>query len=127
MKKMIVKKKTCECAIEHWDFQYIKYFTLILLIVNVMNVFFSILFNIFTKKIRYFLMSIGAILLVFNIIYIVAIFKYLNRTKDCKCSKSWEEKLLRGYSIYLIILYSIVFMTLFIFIYSISRAKLKKS
>ena len=47
---------------------------------------------------------------------------YLKKTESCNCSKSWEEKLLRGYSIYLIIVYSLL-----IFIYSISRIIKKKS
>ena len=101
---IIISNKICKCATNYWDFQYIKYATSILILFNVYN----LLFNILTpKKINVRYVVISSIVTIANILYIVAIFTYLNRTKDCKCSKRWEEKLLHGYGILLIVMYTI--------------------
>jgi len=111
-----IEKKGCGCASSNWDFQYIKFFTIALAIIYILNFIWRLSLTKFYRREFLFL---TLVLLAGNLIYIYAIFKYLKRTKKCKCfqNKPWQEKVLFGYGTFLVVIYIslILSMTLLLF------------
>ena len=114
-----VSKKKCKCALGVWDFNYIKYYTVFLLLFNILYLFFNV------KRLVTTFYPLLIIIFGLNILYIYTIFKYLSRTEDCKCSKSWVEKVMKIYGIIQAILISISIIGT-IFIFSVLRNVLRK-
>ena len=109
-----LRSKNCKCAINNWDYKYIFYYTIIIILVNTVNIFYSLFTN---KKFYSSYLIFTGIVIILNIIYIVSIFKYLKRTKDCICSQNWKKKILKGYGILLITIYSLLIIISLILIY----------
>lgn len=102
---MKLEKTKCACS-RNWERNYIKYYSIAVLIIALIE-FFNI--NFYQKlTIVQYLMGIG------GIVFIFVAFNYVNQLNkiDCECSEDWKKSALTIYawlSIIILVLYFIVF------------------
>ena len=109
--------ENCECAINGRDLTFIKYYIYIIFVLNTLLLLITNkqLTKIFSRKnTKLIALILPFLLIIAGIIYVISVFKYLVRTKDCLCSKSWEKLLLRIHAIILSVIFSIFALTLII-------------
>ena len=87
-----LEKENCSCS-ENWKRDYIKYFTLILVLLNVSSLFIS---NVKHKLFGRFRFIFG----ILAIVNIIAIILWVNKLEEekCKCSKGWERGTMKIYA-----------------------------
>jgi uncharacterized membrane protein YecN with MAPEG domain len=97
-----LNKKKCYCS-KSWEQTYIKYFSILIIFLNLLKLFFPS--NTLLIKIA------GIIFFIGGIIFIISVFKYIKKLKkeNCKCSQNWKKTTLNIYSWCLLIIFSFSF------------------
>lgn len=105
-----IETKKCAEITDLWEFKYIKYYAILFII-------FILLFFIFYPISLIFLhknIVLYTLPLVFSLVFVLSIFKFLKKTKGNECTDSWEKKLLKIYGIIYVITLTLAIISLII-------------
>ncbi len=123
----LVKLETCLCAqgltnVEEnkSNITHLKYIELVLLIVALLNLFFA-----FKRKLSPLLSTIFFFIIIMLYgVFVLNVFKlFRNMPADCECALQWPRYFIYLQSILYTITLLLVFVSIFIFMYGISKAR----
>lgn len=109
-----LEREDCRCS-RGWEREFIKYYSLAVVIFCVIVIFFPVQY----LKMR----MIHSLLVIFGIVFIFSVAKYIYdlKKKNCQCSRSWKRSALNIYAWLSIIILIIMFIGTFFVSYKYQK------